>query len=1680
MKDSKNKKTRLPLKIFKIFFKVVLWVIGIPLTLIIVVIIALQFSSVQLYVTNKTTDYLSNKIKSKVALASVNLAFPKSVAISGLYVEDQNRDTLVYAKSLKIDINLWDLLSKKIQIKELDLDKLTGHISRMNEVFNFDYIIKAFDSGAKPTVKDTTASPWKFSLGAVRLKDIYFTFDDQSSGTQARLVLGKLDVEMNEFNLAKKKIHVKSIELYKTFASVILNPVDKEDTSDSEPFNYDLAVSSIKLDSVKFIYRNKVANQDLDADLGKLLVTADKIDLIKQNINLKQIALSDSKIIFNTVGSKDAIDPEKSIRESKDTTAPVFLLTLKKLTLKNNSLSYNDNGATILKTGIDYKHLALEKLNLEASDLYLSPEKIKLDLKQLSLNEKSGLRLKNFKGNILYDDHQAKITGLNIETSASSINADLGVTYTSLSQLTDSIGKLGLHADFNKTNVALSDVLYFVPGLFNDTLFNGKQNTAVRLNGQIDGTIDALRFQGLEIKTLSNTSVALKGSVKNIREPQKMFVDLQSLSITGSEKDIYTVLSKKVIPDNIHIPETFAFKGAFRGYLKNFDATLDGKTSFGDLAANIKMKPDAGNIDQPYKIEIALDSFDPGKLLNKSELLGPVTMTAGIDGSGLDFNNLNADLAIKIKSAVFKKYDYKDLIINGKLADKGFTGKININDKNIAFDYDGTVSFDPSKPNYVFKLDLKGVDLKALNLSDEDLRVSALISADIHDRNDKNFTGRASINNALIIRDNKKYPLDSLVFISEIKEGVANITLRSDILSADFKGDITLNQLPASLQNHFNTYFKMQTPDDNSALNPQKFDFELKVTDPSLLTKNLVPNLETLTPFSIKGNFDSQAKMLDMKGNIPQVIYSGIKTDSLRFDINSDGQKLSYSVGAAEISNTTVKFENLNIGGEMKNNTLSFQFNTNKDDSAKTIAIGGIVSEKDKVYTLKLNQELFLNAEQWAVDPANSMSFGGSSVIAKQLVISKGNSSVGLNSLKQSTDPPLEIKFTNFDIATLSKLIENNEDLASGNINGNVILEKQNGASAFRSDLAITNLIFKSVPIGTLKLKADNLQNSQKYDVNLGIEGNGNDIQVDGSYFAAVKKNNLDFKMDVRNINLATIEPFTFGQVTRMTGGINGKLNIKGSTATPDITGDLYFKETAFRPKIIDSYLVIHDGKVNFASNKIVINNLAIFDSLDNKATVNGFVNVADMKNLTFDMQLKTNNFLALNTTRDDNPLYFGTVYLDSDIRIRGNAKSPQVNVKAKLNKGSFITYVKPVSVVGKNESKGVVEFTDSLYRPGIMTRTNDTLKMASDIRGLNLDASINFDKSVVLKMLVDQESGDSLYIMGGGSLDFTLDESGKTTLTGKYNINDGGYHLAISDVVKRNFKIEKGSSVTWSGDVVEPYVDLKAIYVIKTSPIDLVQDELVGMTELERNKYRNLLTFYVYLKMTGFVSAPEISFDIQLAPDDRGALNGSINSKLGQLREDETALNKQVFALLTVRRFIGDNPLDNGNEGGGLSSASRSSASKVLTQQLNGLSDKYINFVDLDLGVNSFEDYSTGVEEGRTQLQVGVSKQLLNSKVTVRVGGNVELEGERAKQNNANDVAGNISIDYKLTDDGRYKLKAFRENQYENPIEGELTKTGAGIMYVRNFKRFRELLKKPASRNTQLKDEEKDKSKDD
>lgn len=1670
-------------RIIIIVLKTVLWIVAVPVVLLVIIVIALQFPKTQTFVAGKATAFLSKKTHTKVQLNSLSIDFPKTISISGLYLEDEKKDTLFYGKSIRVDLNLWDLLSKKIALNSVELETITGHIYRnaAGGKFNFSFIPDAFASKEpiKKTVADTSAG-WQFSIKNISLKQIYFTYHDRSSGMNADLHLGEFKTGFDAFDLDKQIIHVAATSLKNTQASVLQNePLQKTvDTTGTAPFNYDIALRTIALDTLHVSYTDKTTGQDVNVSLGQFLLDVKKIDLTKKKIDLAELMLHHTELSY----TQHKINDQKLILKTEaasTSNAADWVLTLKKLDLDNNTVAYNDDTKPAVKNTLDFSHLLAKHISIQGKDIYANAKNTKLQIDNLSFAEQSGFVLKKLQTKLVFDSTHADLSNLLLQTNNSTIKDHLGIRYSSLAALKDSIQSLGVTTSFNNTTLSIKDALYFVPDLFKKVPLKENKNLMIGLSGNISGTLKDLKLSKVELKTQATTFVKVNGSVKNITDPKALYASA-TFEVNSTKKDLTVLVVDSLIPKSVSIPESFNVKGSYTGYLKNFDADVALNSSIGAVTANVKMNPKAGNKEQPYEGKIDVNNFDLGKLLNQSKTLGVITMTAGAKGSGFDTSNINVKLSAGIQKAVFKNYPYSNFQLDGSLVKKSFTGKAAMNDNNLAFTFNGGVDMEPAHPKYTFTLDLSGADFKALNLSDEDLRISALIQSDIGNDPGKNATGKASIKNALIIKNNHKYPLDSLVLTSTYTNNISDISLRSEILTADFNGDITVKQLPDALKEHINTYFNLQEPAiAKTNLNKQKFKFEVKLVDPSLLIGNLVPKLEKLTPFAISGSYDSEAKDLEVNANVPQIKYSGITVDSLKLDINSNTEKLNYDLKITEVSNPTLKFENLFLGGDLKNNSLGFQFNTAKDDSAKLLAIGGILKSINKEFELKLNPDLIINTEKWTIDNANTVNFSKQGLYASDVVLSNNLQSISLNSKEKSPAAPLEITFKSFDIATISRLIENKKDLVNGIINGTIVLEKQNGVSAFKSDIELKDFAFKKVPVGTIKVKADNFENPQKYDVDLSVEGGGNDITMKG-FYSAGKNNDLNFTLNVNNLNLASVQPFTFNQVTRMSGAVNGKMTVKGPVSLPVLDGSLHFKDAALRPKLIGTYLTIPDSKITFDGRKIRFNNFVLNDTLKHTASVDGLADLNDFKTINLDLRVKTDDFLAMNTTKKHNPLYYGTVILDSDIRVKGTTDAPTIDAKIKLNKGTTLTYIKPENEISKNESKGIVVFENNTGKNiAIMARQNDSINGITNTKGIDLHASIDVNNSVVLKMIVDPNSGDSLYIQGGGLLDFNLDRSGKTNLSGKYRINDGGYYLALEGLVKRSFKIQKGSSVSWSGDVLDAYVDMTAIYTIKTSPLDLVSDELSGVNDLERNKYRNALTFLVYLKMTGFISTPEISFDIQLAPEDRGALNGAVNGKLAELREDESQLNKQVFALLTLRRFIGENPLESSSDGG-LSSASRSSASQVLTQQLSSLSSKYINFVDLDLGVNSFEDYSSGSEQGRTQLQVGVSKQLFNDKITVRVGGNVDLEGERATQNDVNDVAGNVSVDYKLTPDGRYKLKGFRENNYENAIEGELTKTGAGVVYVRNFNTFKQLFSKPPKPPVKQKETSEDKNNDD
>jgi hypothetical protein len=482
---------------------------------------------------------------------------------------------------------------------------------------------------------------------------------------------------------------------------------------------------------------------------------------------------------------------------------------------------------------------------------------------------------------------------------------------------------------------------------------------------------------------------------------------------------------------------------------------------------------------------------------------------------------------------------------------------------------------------------------------------------------------------------------------------------------------------------------------------------------------------------------------------------------------------------------------------------------------------------------------------------------------------------------------------------------------------------------------------------------------------------------------------------------------------------------------------------------------------ITFNNDGIRFNDFTLVDSTGNKAVISGSIDTKTYTDFAFGIDIKTDNFRVINSTQEDNKLYYGKLYLNSNIKIRGDMNTPVVDANLTVNDKTDLTIVLPTNDPSVEDRKGVVEFidpnapkTDSI----LLAKQLDSLKKTS-LSGMDISANIKVNKNANFNIVIDQNNGDVVHIKGEAQLNGGIDPSGKTNLTGTYTVEQGSYNLSYASV-NRKFIFKKGSTLTWTGDPTSANVNFTAIYVAKVPPIDLVSNQLAGTDN--QTEYKQLLPFNVELNLKNELLKPDISFDIVL-PDSTYMVSSevitTVNSRLSQIRQDPNELNKQVLGVLVLGHFIGDNPLQSQGGGTTVEGVLRNSVSSLLTDQLNRLAGNLIAGVDLSFGVSSGEDYSSGTAQNRTDLSVGLSKHLFSNRLTVSVGNDFNLEGNQPGER-ANNIAGNVSANYKLSRDGRYMLRVYSKDEFV-VVEGQIVETGVGFSLTIDYNRFKQIFAK-------------------
>jgi hypothetical protein len=175
--------------------------------LIILSWLAIQTTPVQNWLVRQVTHKLSKNLNATVRIEHVDFSLFNKMHLEGTLVQDQQKDTLLYAGNLTVNITDWFFLKDKIELKYIGLKDATIHLQRSDSVWNYRFLVDYFSSPGTKAKKGGI----ELNLKTVEFENVTLLQHDKWRGEDQSLQFASLDIDAEQVSFLQKKIHINSI-----------------------------------------------------------------------------------------------------------------------------------------------------------------------------------------------------------------------------------------------------------------------------------------------------------------------------------------------------------------------------------------------------------------------------------------------------------------------------------------------------------------------------------------------------------------------------------------------------------------------------------------------------------------------------------------------------------------------------------------------------------------------------------------------------------------------------------------------------------------------------------------------------------------------------------------------------------------------------------------------------------------------------------------------------------------------------------------------------------------------------------------------------------------------------------------------------------------------------------------------------------------------------------------------------------------------------------------------------------------------------------------------------------------------------------------------------------------------------------------------------------------------------
>ena len=1586
--------------------RIIAWVIGIIFAIIIIVPCLLYVPIIQNGVKKLAISYVNNNTSMSMDVGRILLKFPLNLNVKNTLILDENQDTMIYAGDVLVDIKFMPLLAMKVDIQGVEL---------------------------KDAVYKMVSEDSSMVLGA---KLNYFK-------------LGNTDVLLD-----KNEINLRRADLDGGYIDVLIDSSKQktveEDTTATVAWL--INIGDVKTSNVAFNMQMLPLIQDLKTKIGSASLRKGVIDLGKQKVNIGYFGVekADVNYVYPTLeyqASNPVVTDSTTFVTAVD--SALWTINADAIRLNDSHVVYAMHGATSIE-GLDMNYLEISDLNVAIDSLYNRGTDINMSLTQLSAIERCGVHVTSGQGFFAMDSKEIKAENVKLETMQSRFMLD-ALVGANLTENDNEPIKLDLKAD-----IGLGEIGNMYPSV-NSMLKHVPQGRPIEVNLKVDGTSQFLTLEKGLMSIPGVIDIEANGILEHLLNVDKLAANI---NFAGDTKNLNfakpIMLSDTAMYGQVDFPE-MRLNGTVAYTPNSADADLDLRLKEGDFVFKGKWNKET----EAYDAMMRMDSFPIQSILPMAQLQN-ISAKAKLKGAGYDpFNaNTKIDAAVSIEDITYEGKAYRNMNMTAHLAEK--RALVDLMSKNRDCDMNMSLSCVLDTSMYEFALDgnINNVDLKALRLSGTESkgkgRIVAYGTADI---TDNAYDVDMELGNFQWILPETVYETSGLnASFSSSKENII-LSAQEEDMFIDFNVSCGIDSFIAGItkcqkileHEIASKYFDADTLQE--AL--PKFSCDMRVGKSNLIQ-------QALSAYDVKMNEMALVFINDstiyMDGQVVGIESGTFKLDTISLYATQRDKNISYKLHVGNQAGTNDEFAQVTLRGGIRGNAVGGLLEQQNIQGEQGFRFGLNAFLSDTVVNVNVfPKDLIIGYRNWTVNDGNIIAFNN---IERQfeadLNLKSDSSFVSFrtqeNKEKKGQDDVL-LSIGGVQISEwlkVSPYIPPMSGLLSADMkmkfDGKNILgggiTRLKGFKYNRK--AVGDFAFK------LGLELDPVKNYVRLASSFDIDGRKTVI-ARGSLNDTTSIYPYNITLTVDSLPLKVANPFIPSDMANLSGALNGSMNIVGSFTEPIINGYVQCAGAGINMPLFGSNLTLSDTKIPVDYSLITFDGFKIYGSNKNAINVDGYVDLLALDNPKIDMSLKGNNVEFVNSKQRRKMEIFGKGYANIDATAVGSMYDLDMNVNLTLLPTTNLTYVMQtdVSAISTQTDENMVKFVS--FADTAHTEI-DSLATPVATSNFKLNAKLNIQQGSKFNVYLSNNGRDRVEIAGSGLLNYSQSSLGDMRLVGQYTLSEGFVRYTPPLLSEKLFEFTEGSYVSWTGDVLNPILNIKAVDEMKANVSQEGQDS-------------RLVNFLVSLNVTNTLNNMNLEFDLS-TNDDMTVQNELLSMSPSQR-------SSQAINMLLYNTYTGQ---------GAAMDMSGNPLYSFLNSQINRWAANTIKGVDLTFGVNQYDKSNGDATSKSTSYSYKISKSLFNDRFKIVVGGNYNPSGD-SEDNFANSLLNDISFVYMLNQSGTMSVKLFRHTGYESILEGEVTETGGAFVMKRklstlkNFFRFGRLRrgnnKKDLSQDTIVKLEE-------